>query len=113
MASGDHDQRRAHEPWVILQCSSSPRGILCVGRKVSWIVRSDRSRNPAVDVRWLATEGGGMKIRTAFVLTPLSDRSYEWVAVDDDVYGGPPDKVGIGATEAGARADLIGLMLDD
>lgn len=49
-----------------------------------------------------------MKIVTSYCRAPIPDRSFDWLAVDDDTYGGEPsDPIGFGATEREAIADLL------
>lgn len=47
-----------------------------------------------------------MNIRTTFDPKPIPDRRFDWLAVDDDTYDGPPCPVGHGATEEEAIEDL-------
>lgn len=54
-----------------------------------------------------------MNIVTHHEYPPIPTRNFDWSAVDDDTYDGLGCKIGWGATEAEARADLIGLYLDD
>lgn len=56
-----------------------------------------------------------MKIRTEFVYPPIPDRSFDWVATDDDTYDGAEDShcpIGFGATEQEAIDDLISQLED-
>jgi hypothetical protein len=48
-----------------------------------------------------------MKIRTEYVYPPIPIRSFDWLAIDDDTYDGPGSRIGQGATEQGAIADLM------
>lgn len=47
-----------------------------------------------------------MKVVTRYDPKPIPIRSFDWSAVDDDTYDGPPCPVGYGRTEAEAVADL-------
>ena len=48
-----------------------------------------------------------MNIRTEYVFPPISDRRFDWSAVDDDNYDGPGSPIGYGRTEEEAIADLL------
>lgn len=47
-----------------------------------------------------------MRIVTDYWPKPIPDRRFDWTAVDDETYDGPPGPVGVGSTEAEAIADL-------
>lgn len=49
-----------------------------------------------------------MKIKTGFINPPISDRKYDWIAFDDETYGGEEsDVVGYGKDEIAAIRDLL------
>ena len=49
-----------------------------------------------------------MKIKTEYQrLRFTNERRFDWNAVDDDTYDGPPSPIGWGATEHEAIADLL------
>jgi hypothetical protein len=47
-----------------------------------------------------------MKIQTSFVYPPVSDRSCDWSAIDDETYDYDAP-IGFGPTQEAAIADLI------
>lgn len=52
----------------------------------------------------------GLKVRADYVFPPISDRSMDWAAIDDNSYDGAEDShcpVGRGATELEAIEDLL------
>lgn len=53
-----------------------------------------------------------MKVVTRYDPKPIPIRSFDWSAVDDDTYDGPPCPVGYGRTEAEAVADLLDQLED-
>lgn len=52
-------------------------------------------------------EIAGMSIATSYVYQPIPIRCFDWSAVDDRTYDGEGCRVGYGATEADAVAELI------
>lgn len=49
-----------------------------------------------------------MKIKTGYINPPIPDRTYDWIAFDDETYGGEEsDVVGYGKTEIAAIRDLL------
>lgn len=49
-----------------------------------------------------------MRIVTYYDPKPIPLRNCDWIAVDDETYGGEPsDPIGYGATEEEAIADLL------
>lgn len=49
-----------------------------------------------------------MKIITLYEPPPIPDRRWDWIAYDDDTYGGEPgDPVGRGRTEREAVEDFL------
>lgn len=56
-----------------------------------------------------------MKIKTEYWRKPIPTAIYDWSAIDEDTYDGAPDsykqnKIGFGATEDAAIADLMALF---
>lgn len=48
-----------------------------------------------------------LRLRTTSVYPPIPDRRFDWTAVDDATYDGPPCPVGYGPTEDAAISDLL------
>lgn len=58
-----------------------------------------------------------MRIRTECTFAPISDRRFDWTAVDEDTYDGAPDsstrsQIGRGRTERDAIIDLLDILED-
>lgn len=53
-----------------------------------------------------------MRIRVSYEFPPIPSRQFDWSAVDDSTYDGPPCPVGTGATKELALIDLLE-QLDD
>lgn len=51
-----------------------------------------------------------MTIKTENVCPPIADRNHDFMAYDDNTYGGPGSAIGWGTNEAEAVADLIEQM---
>lgn len=51
-----------------------------------------------------------MNIKTHYEYPPIPDRNFDWCAYDDDTYDGEGSKIGWGATEEAAIADLMEQM---
>ena len=54
-----------------------------------------------------------MKIKTTHAYPPIPVRYFDWLAYDDDTYGGPGSKLGTGPTEEDAIRDLIEQILEE
>jgi hypothetical protein len=49
-----------------------------------------------------------MRITTSHIAPPIPTRTHDWLATDDETYGGEPsDPIGYGATEIEAIRDLL------
>jgi len=53
-----------------------------------------------------------MKIKTGYWAKPIPPRNFDWCAVDDDTYDGPPSTICYGETEREAIQDLLDQLND-
>ena len=53
-----------------------------------------------------------MNIQVTFIHPPISNRNYDWQAIDRDTHEGDSGPVGHGSTEAEAVTDLMEQMVE-
>lgn len=70
-------------------------------------------RRPSLVLHRATQEAVMLRIRTDYDAKPIPLRQFDWTAVDDATYDGPPCPVGFGRTEDEAIADLLTDLMED